>query len=151
MPPLKRPGRGESGRGFAVVADEVRMLALRTRESVDETHDIISKIQVSGQAAVEDMERCLSQIQNSLGLTDTMGIEMGKAREVIEQLASLNLQMAEHINQQSDVSKDIASSVNTIRTSSEENSRQVQNVVNSMQGLQQHSQDLEQQLKLFVV
>ncbi len=142
---------GESGRGFAVVADEVRTLAMRTRESIDETHDIISKVQGSGQAAVEDMERCLSQISASMNISGEVNDEMEKARGVIEELAQLNEQMATNINQQSDVSRDIANNVNDIKDSTELNAGHINSVVESMQGLQKHSQDLEVQLQRFVV
>jgi methyl-accepting chemotaxis protein len=142
---------GESGRGFAVVADEVRTLAMRTRESIDQTHNIISKVQDSGQAAVEDMERCLSQIGASMNISDEVNNEMSRASVVIEELASLNAQMATNINQQSDVSKDIAKNANAIKSSTQLNSEHINSVVQSMMGLQQHSQKLEVQLEQFVV
>lgn len=142
---------GESGRGFAVVADEVRTLAMRTRESIDETHNIISKVQDSGKAAVDEMERCLSQIGSSVDMSGEVNTEMAKAREVIEELANLNERMAENINQQSQVSREIANSANAIRSSTEQNSEHINSVVQSMAGLQQHSQDLELQLQRFVV
>lgn len=142
---------GESGRGFAVVADEVRTLAMRTRESIDETHNIISKVQDSGKAAVDEMESCLSQIGSAVSNSDDVNREMEKARNVIEELAQLNAQMADNINQQSKVSRDIASSANAIRSSTEQNSEHINSVVQSMSGLQQHSQELESQLQRFVV
>lgn len=142
---------GESGRGFAVVADEVRTLAMRTRESIDETHAIISKVQDSGKAAVDEMERCLSQIGSSVSMSGEVNREMEKARTVIEELANLNARMADNINQQSQVSREIAQSANDIRSSTEQNSEHINSVVQSMAGLQQHSQDLELQLQRFVV
>jgi methyl-accepting chemotaxis protein len=134
-----------------VVADEVRTLAMRTRESIDETHDIISKVQDSGQAAVQDMERCLNQIGASMSISSQVNSEMAKASDVIQELAQLNEQMATNINQQSDVSKDIARNVNNIKISTEQNSEHINSVVQSMMGLQQHSQALEGQLQRFVV
>jgi methyl-accepting chemotaxis protein len=142
---------GESGRGFAVVADEVRTLASRTRESVDQTHTIISQIQESGQNAVLDMERCLNQISSSMSISDEVNKEMARANEVIKQLAGLNEQMATNINQQSDVSKDIATNVGQIKSSTEKNGEHISLVVNSMIGLQRHSDALETQLNRFVV
>lgn len=142
---------GESGRGFAVVADEVRTLAMRTRESIDETHAIISKVQESGQMAVLDMERCLSQIGSSISISDEVNKEMTRSSEVIDELSRLNEQMATNINQQSDVSKDIAKNVGHIKNSTEKNGQHISSVVDSMVGLQQHSQALELQLDRFVV
>ncbi|MFT4925447.1 MAG: methyl-accepting chemotaxis protein [Phenylobacterium sp.] len=142
---------GESGRGFAVVADEVRTLAMRTRGSVDETHLIISKVQESGQMAVQDMEHCLTQIANSMSLSDEVHAEMQRASGVIDELARLNEQMVTNINQQSDVSRDIAKNVGNIKSSTEQKSERISVVVDSMRGLQQHSQALEMQLDRFVV
>lgn len=76
---------------------------------------------------------------------------MEKARDVIEESARLNEQMATNINQQSDVSSDIAKNVNDIKSSTEKNGEHINSVVQSMLGLQKHSQDLEVQLQRFVV
>ena len=60
---------GDQGRGFAVVADEVRSLAVRTQQSLEEIHQIISNITNSTDDATKQME---SQTELLSGVIDTM-------------------------------------------------------------------------------
>ncbi|MDF1763288.1 MAG: methyl-accepting chemotaxis protein [Oleibacter sp.] len=72
---------GEQGRGFAVVADEVRQLAARTSRSTQEISDMIGKIQTGTSTAIDSMNECQKQAENSMSLAQEAGAVIVKVRE----------------------------------------------------------------------
>ncbi|MFZ2854605.1 MAG: methyl-accepting chemotaxis protein, partial [Rhodocyclaceae bacterium] len=59
---------GEQGRGFAVVADEVRKLAERTSKSTHEIAEMITRIQLGTQTAVDNMNLGVAQVASGVDL-----------------------------------------------------------------------------------
>lgn len=72
---------GEQGRGFAVVADEVRQLAARTSRSTQEISEMIGKIQTGTSSAIESMNECQKQAENSMSLAQKAGEVIVRVRE----------------------------------------------------------------------
>lgn len=101
---------GEHGRGFSVVADEVRALAIKTRESTDKIHEVVStlteratsavkvattgeEIAAQGRLIVEENHQSLATINDAVGIITDQTQQVSVA---VEEQSSA----AEHINQQ---------------------------------------------------
>ncbi len=133
---------GEHGRGFAVVADEVRTLAMKTRESVDHTHQIISKLQATGQSAVTDMHDCQQQIITSMELCDEVSQAIFATQNTICELETLNKEMATNIDQQSQVVKEISQNALNINNKSSDNEGHIHRVLEAINGLYHYTDNL---------
>lgn len=109
---------GEQGRGFAVVADEVRTLAGRTQSSTEEIVRIIEQLQQRAKKAVEATTQsceaivtCNTQASSVGGILDGIG-------NSIDNIASMNIQIASACSEQSSVSEELQRNVDHIHCSS---------------------------------
>lgn len=116
---------GDHGRGFAVVADEVRTLALRTAESTEEIHTMLSRLSDNTRETVATMEQSQRQAQLSVE-------EANKAKEELEKITR-------SITEISDMSTQISSAAEEQRAVTEEISRNTQQISDVSEHLQQQS------------
>jgi len=98
---------GEQGRGFAVVADEVRNLAKRTQDSTEEIQKMIQRLQLGARDSMVMMERGTEQAKLSVDKSQQAGDALQQIMASIEQINSLNAQIATASEEQSSVTEEI--------------------------------------------
>ncbi|MGE3073064.1 MAG: methyl-accepting chemotaxis protein [Dehalococcoidia bacterium] len=78
---------GEQGRGFAVVAENVRSLAERSSDSTKEIADLIAKVQLGTQEAVEAMAAGVADVDAGRNITTQAGAALDQIIASVQQSA----------------------------------------------------------------
>lgn len=142
---------GEHGRGFAVVADEVRTLASRTRDSIDEIHQIISALQGASENSVQAMNKCTTYIAQTHQNAEQASDIIQSSTAAINDLSVLNESVVTAITQQTTVTQTVAANSSNIKQQLESSVANIDNVVETMQNLVKESNQLSNNMSKFVV
>jgi len=132
---------GEQGRGFAVVADEVRTLASRTQESTEEIQAMIESLQSGTRQAVSVMDKGQSQAEKTVEMAATAGQSLDIIVSSVNQITSMNNQIAHAANEQQRTADAVSQNVITIQTVAED-------TANSSLAAKQSSGDVSQQASI---
>jgi methyl-accepting chemotaxis protein len=135
---------GEAGRGFAVVADEVRKLADRTRQSTKEIERTIGDIE-AGIAEVVDCIRAGDlRVAESSRVIKSVGGALATINDEVRRSSALISEIVNATQAQSEVSQQIARSIEKMAEMAEENHDTACRTSSSVEGLNQLSQELRQ-------
>ena len=113
---------GEAGRGFSVVADEIRTLAIKTQSSTGEIQKMISLLQgsaVDAEQAMAQGERLSASCRLKAAAT---GDVLQQISDRLLQVAAGSNQIAQAVQEQSQVTADIDRSVLSIKTLADDSS-----------------------------
>ncbi|WP_419209667.1 methyl-accepting chemotaxis protein [Photobacterium leiognathi subsp. mandapamensis] len=105
---------GDQGRGFAVVADEVRVLAKRTTDSTSEIESMIQNLQSSSGQAMEMMQSCVTEMDNSINQASYANSAMEEIQAIIIEISQMSSQIAQSAEEQRTTTADIARSLEDI-------------------------------------
>ncbi|WP_394153999.1 methyl-accepting chemotaxis protein [Vibrio maritimus] len=142
---------GEQGRGFAVVADEVRTLATRTQSSTDEIEQIIQKLQSQAAEVSQSMIHTQQQSVETLSEVANAKLALDEIDAQVNEIVSLNEQIAEASAQQTQATDEISQNVTQIADHGSQSAKEAQNLAKASEQLMENGHTLSQGIGAFKV
>jgi len=140
---------GEDGRGFSVVADEVRMLAQNTQNSTVEIETMIQSLVVKVKEATESMDKGAEQTKSIVDKTQKVTQSLDDVGRAVNNIADMNIEIANATLQQSDASKDISKQTLEISDVSDETEQSTKEIMDTSKELMLLAEQLSAQVQQF--
>ena len=140
---------GEAGRGFSVVADEIRTLAIKTQSSTGEIQKMISLLQGSAGDAEQAMEKGEQRSASCRLKAAATGDVLQQISDRLLQVAAGSNQIAQAVQEQSQVTADIDRSVLSIKTLADDSSLGSRNAVQGIVQLVRQLGELDRLVRQF--
>ncbi|KMV32138.1 chemotaxis protein [Photobacterium swingsii] len=128
---------GDQGRGFAVVADEVRVLAKRTTDSTAEIESMIQSLQSSSGQAVNMMQSCVTEMDNSISQASDANGAMEEIQAIILDISEMSEHIAHAAQEQRSTTGSIARSLEDISHIADANFTSMEEVAEASSKLDQ--------------
>jgi methyl-accepting chemotaxis protein len=93
---------GEAGKGFAVVADEVRRLAEGSKNTANEIHEVIEKIETNARKALEVVKNGGAAVENGSGIVSKANSTF---QSIYDAIGSINSNMEAEAEMMGNVAK----------------------------------------------
>ncbi|MDX5446613.1 MAG: methyl-accepting chemotaxis protein [Zoogloeaceae bacterium] len=142
---------GEQGRGFAVVADEVRKLAERSAQAAREITENIGAMQQSAVGAVTDMDRVVAKVGDDSELARAAGAAIERIEHGSRQVVGVAQEIANALREQAQASDTLASQIEAIARSSDENAAAVAETSSAVNALENMARRMHQTVARFAV
>ena len=156
---------GDAGRGFAVVAEEVRKLAEESALAAQSINEIIDILESSAKESIDTtltsgrlLTETISQAAKAQDELNGAMQQMNKANDLIQNIAAVaeeqaasSKEMAKAIDNATQTTVNIVSTLSSIKNAGEETSQAAQNVAEQSQALTGHVQALSEVLSRFKV
>ncbi len=134
---------GEQGRGFAVVADEVRTLASRTQQATVEIQSMIEALQNNSKSLLTLTANTVSNAETGQELMHQVHNDISSIADRNDTIAQSNNEIATAASQQGEVAMSIASTVEDVRTQSNQVHKMIKDSESNIEQLRLKGQDLE--------
>ncbi len=134
---------GEQGRGFAVVADEVRTLASRTQQATVEIQTMIEALQNNSKSLLTLTSNTVTNAETGQELMHKVHSDISNIAERNNTIAQSNNEIATAATQQGEVAASIASTVEDVRTQSNQVHQMIKDSELNIEQLRVKGQDLE--------
>lgn len=133
---------GEQGRGFSVVADEVRALASRTQQSTTEIEEIIHTLLNGTTDSVSRMQRARDHVEQNMNKANSALLHFNTIRMGIDELVEINHTIAAAVEEQNNVTRQVASEMDGIRELASANARRTAYLTDTTANLHRLAEDL---------
>lgn len=142
---------GEAGRGFAIVADEVRQLADRIAKALKEIEQVVRQIQTETGSVMTAMEEGTQQVIQGTHLAEQAKRSLEDIVQVSSRIDSLVGAITAETVEQTETSRAVASVMQSVELTAQENSQGAQRVSGSLQNLVAVAGDLLNSVERFRV
>ncbi|MGV8933169.1 MAG: methyl-accepting chemotaxis protein [Gallionellaceae bacterium] len=140
---------GEAGRGFAVVADEVQRLAENARQATQQISALVSNIQLETADTVSTMNNAIAQIVEGSRLAEQAGQQMQLTQQNTAELVDSVKQIATSSENQAKAGQALLDSAVQIKKSSQQATRQLHEQAEQTSNLLDYAKQLLSAVRVF--
>lgn len=126
---------GDAGRGFAIIADEVRQLADRIAKALKEIEQVVRQIQTETGSVMTAMEEGTQQVIQGTHLAEQAKRSLEDIVQVSNRIDTLVRSITAETVEQTETSRAVASVMQSVELTAQENSQEAQRVSGSLQNL----------------
>lgn len=140
---------GEAGRGFAVVADEVQRLAENARQATQQISALVSNIQLETADTVSTMNNAIAQIVEGSRLAEQAGQQMQLTQQNTAELVDSVKQIATTSENQAKAGQALLDSAVQIKKSSQQATKQLHEQAEQTSNLLDYAKQLLSAVRVF--